>query len=72
MPDRIAWSDEEKNILKELWPSSKVTVNDILKVFPNRSRKAVEDQANDLGLKRPKGTEIDMEYLRNLRKVVRG
>ena len=72
MPDRVKWSDEEKNILKELWPSSKVTIDEILKVFPNRSRKAIEDQANDLRIHRPTGTEIDMEYLRNLRKVIKG
>jgi hypothetical protein len=57
------WSDEELQILRDLW--GKEPIEDIQKVLKSRTRSAIEKKAWALNL--PHYTaEIDYEYLKKL------
>jgi len=68
----LKWSNEERNILKELWASPKISIDEICKVFPERTRLSISDQANSLRITRPIGSTIDLEYLKKIREVIKG
>lgn len=62
------WTDEEEEILKELWNSPEVTVHEIAKVF-GRTRGAIRAKACRLNLDGKAVPELlDRDYLEILRK----
>jgi len=63
------WSEEEIQLLKKLYPNPDVSMEDLRKIFKNRSTSAIVTQANRLGLRRPVGGVIDYEYLKKLKEV---
>jgi len=71
----MKWTREEIEILKRLWVCSKVSNEDILKVFPYRSWGSIEGERKRLGL--PCRSEvlernINREFLKRLLDVVEG
>ena len=71
---RLRWTDEEADILKELWPKRDVTIDDICKVL-RRSGYAVVRKAKEQKLESrfQLFTEgINRDYLSRLMEVVDG
>ena len=72
----MKWTDEEIEILKQLWMCSKVSNEDILRVFPYRSWDSIDNKARRrLGL--PPRSEvlernINRDFLKKLLDVVEG
>lgn len=67
------WSEEEAELLKELWVNPKVTKEDYIRVFPSRSWGAIEHKAKRMQLgPRKSPSTIDYEYLKKLREVIEG
>jgi len=65
------WSEREIEVLEELYTNPNVTRDDMLKVLPDRTWKAIRIKANDIGLKRDSiSGKIDEEYLKKLKEVV--
>ena len=69
---RIDWSEEEKKVLKKFYPllGTKVTKDDLSKLFINRSWMSIQQQASKMGLKRA-GGGVNIEFMRQLEKAVR-
>lgn len=68
---RQPWSDEELNILKKLYPCylrGEVTEEDILKVLPCRTWKAIVHKACEENIHLSDKDKVNYEYLRELRK----
>ena len=47
---KLRWTEEENNFLKFAYPNKEFTLDEIIQAFPNRSRAAIRNQANKLGL----------------------
>lgn len=66
---RSPWTDEEDKVLIQMWENSKISIEDMCKVFPIRTDEAIRRRAKRLNLpsysKRAK-PEIDLEYLKKL------
>ena len=69
------WSKRGENLLKQLWENEKISYEDILRVFLDRTEKAIECKAMELGLK-PRSQRvkerIDEEWLKKLLEVTEG
>ena len=59
------WSPEGKGILKQLFEADK-SIDDILKVFPSRTKHAVNSQIAAMGLVRPYKAEFDIKEFNRL------
>jgi hypothetical protein len=57
----ILWSAKEIEVLKKL-VNAKVTNQEMAKVFPSRSRHAIEQKIYDLGLSNTRTLEADINY----------
>ena len=69
------WSKREEDVLRQLWEKEEVSFEDILKVFFERTEKAIEGKVKELGLT-PQGqrvkAKLDEDYLRKLLTVKDG
>ena len=68
------WTDEETELLKELWPKTEIELGEIAKVL-NRSKQSISAKASRLELPSRETfihSRINREYLENLYKVING
>jgi hypothetical protein len=62
----MIWNKEETKILKQLL-DKKIEINEILKVFPYRTKDSIENRARRLGYKQtPVNVPIDYEIFKTL------
>ena len=66
--DEMLWTEREVEILKKLYPAG-VPLEEIAKVLKSRTLAAIQNKAQQLGLKRKTGGEIDEEYYNKLVEV---
>ena len=70
------WSDEETEILRELWPNPKVSKEDIRKVFSSRSWTSITHKAYECdelkNFTSYRNAEINLEYYKKLMSKVKG
>ena len=64
----MLWTEKEVEILKRLYPAG-VPLEEIAKVLKSRTLAAIQNKAQQLGLKRKTGGEIDEEYYNKLVEV---
>lgn len=75
MPKNPPWSEEELEVLKQMWNNPEIDLNDMDKVLKGRTRTAIQKKANVVGLKAydlRRKSEINREYLKNLGIVIKG
>ena len=68
----LFWSEAETIALKKFYPHypSKITRDDLLQLFPNRTWNGIVSQVRQLGLSSAEG-EVNMEFAKQLEKVVK-
>ena len=69
------WTEEEEETLKRLWINPKVSLEDIERVFVDRTQKAILAKVNQLKLPlytTVRASKIDKEYLKQLYEVIEG
>ena len=71
---RLRWTEEDLDILKQLWPRRDITDEDISRVL-KRSYWAIVRKTAELGLESRRvmfAGDLDREYLKQLMEVVDG
>ena len=72
---RKYWTEEEDDILRDLWNNENVTMEDMMKVLVGRTESAISNRTRRLGLPSPtfrNKSTINYEYYRKLMEVVEG
>jgi len=68
----LRWSKKELEALQKLWPNPKIPLEEIYKVFPDRSRGAVAEKAHELGIALKREGKINEDLLKKLLSVEEG
>ena len=74
MTRKREWAPEEEAIIKTLWPRyrrGEISLDDILKVFQNRSINSVRFKAYTLGLGGVVEPQVNHDYLKKLQRQLR-
>jgi hypothetical protein len=66
----LHWTEEEDNIIKELWPSRNTTYEDLEKVLRLRSLEAIKSRIRTLKVTKDYGALIDREQLKKMREAL--